>query len=337
MDSTRVAATVSVLAIVLLPAGAAIGSTTQSAKGGLLAFVKTPEYELWVSGTDGRRPKALSSGNGGLSDLAWSPDGRRIAFLGSSRLQVVNANGSGLRRLTESTVAIGIAWSPDGRRIAYTGFDEGRPRLYVVSAGGGPPRSLTPTFVAAVSPSWSPRGATIAFATAHVDGGPIYGVEADGSRLRKLTDGRDDSFPSWSPDGRLLAFQRYTCPSASTCGYGLHVMRANGSMPRHLIHVPRHPGDGTLGAAWSPDSRRIAFTRARDGLLRDEIVVIDANGKNVRSLTRNDRAGGNDPAWSPDGRTIAYESSSIYAMNSDGSGKRLLVKSARLPAWQPRR
>ena len=84
--------------------------------------------------------------------VTWSPDGRRIAFSASrgSRtyddLFVVNADGSGRRRLTSSREDdINPAWSPDGKRIAFDRYDDGYNSIWVVNANGkGSARKLTP-------------------------------------------------------------------------------------------------------------------------------------------------------------------------------------------------
>ena len=103
---------------------------------------------LWVTnadGSDARRvaPKATTG------EPAWSPDGRRIAFrrydgqlgsIGTSDLFVVNADGSGLRRLTNHAENVRwFAWSPDGRTIAFLRNGE----VYVLRADGTGERRLT--------------------------------------------------------------------------------------------------------------------------------------------------------------------------------------------------
>ena len=332
MSATRSVTVLAVLSLsLLLLHGSATGSPTATR---MLAYVSTPDYEVWVVGENGTWRRQVTRGNDSLADFAWSPDGRRLAYLGSGGLYVVNADGSGRRRLRKEFVAIGLAWSPDGRRLAFAGFDEGRSQIFVVDVAGGAPRGVAPRLDGVASPSWSVRG-TIAFASTHVDGGPIYAVEADRGRARMLTKGGADSHPSWSPDGRRLLFRRETCPTRTTCGFEINVARADGAMRRRLVHVPCF-GCG-LSVAWSPNGRQIAFTRPNGDSVANEIVVMDADGRKLRSLTGNLPGGGRDPAWSPDGRRIAYQGlRGISIMNADGSGKRHLVDFGRLPEWQPR-
>ena len=183
----------------------------------------------------------------------------------------------------------------------------------------------------------------IAF-TSTRDGNPeIYVMDADGNNQIRLTNHPlEDSAPSWSPDGKKIAF-------ASNRNGGrnqIYVMDNDGKNVKRLtdgisaLHPAWSPDgqtiayddfedeggdskiyliapDGTnrrrlaedipshdIEAAWSPDSQRIAFVSSR-GIWGNEIYLMDANGTNQQRLTRdgwNDR----DPAWSPDGRKIAF-------------------------------
>ena len=77
----------------------------------------------------------------------WSPDGRRIAFLsrrdGNKALYVMNADGSGQRRLTrDASNSATPAWSPDGRKLAFESVRNGTTGVYVVNADGGGQRRL---------------------------------------------------------------------------------------------------------------------------------------------------------------------------------------------------
>ncbi len=314
-------------------AGSAAGAPSAPSAPATLSFVSTLTGTLSLTST-GLVQKPLRRARN-VGTYAWSPDGRRIAFTSSGVLHVVDADGSHLRRLPARPLLGGITWAPDGRHVAYSAATGGGIHVYVLDVSGGRPRVLTRAVPATVLPSWSPRGSTIAFTSANTNSAHVYTIRADGTGLRRLTHGREESFPWWSPDGRRIMFQPYVCV-AGKCGYAISVMRPDGSGKRRLAHVPGAPGGGGLHAAWSPEGTRIAFLRLTRRI-GSEMLVVDVDGRRLRRLA-DDSDSSSYPAWSPDGRRIAYASgTSIRLMHSDGGGNHPFVQYAVAPAWRPAR
>lgn len=105
---------------------------------------------------------------------------------------------------------------------------------------------------------------------------------------------KGDLWPSFSPDGRRLAFT-----SRRDRTYAIYVMNSDGAQPRRLT---RSPGLN-MNPVFSPDGKRIAFTSNRDG--NYEIYVMNADGTNVRRVT--DHPERDDfPCWHPDGRQLLF-------------------------------
>jgi Tol biopolymer transport system component len=298
-----------------------------------LAFVSTLTSTLTLT-TNGVVQRPLPKARG-VTGFRWSPDGRRIAFVSAGALHVMNADGSAVRRLRVKPLFGDFAWSPDARRIALSAAGGGSVQLKVVQIDGGTPEVLTSAVPGAILPSWSPRSSSIAFTSAHTSFDHIYTVRQDGSGLRRLTHGREESFPSWSPNGRWLLYQPYICP-AGKCGYAISIMRPDGSGKRLLAHVPGAPGGGGLHASWAPDSGRIAFLALGSHGIGSAVLAVDVTGKRVQTLARDSRSG-SPPAWSPDGRRIAYATtrSTITVMKANGGEKRTFVQEGAAPSWRP--
>jgi len=177
----------------------------------------------------------------------------------------------------------------------------------------------------------------IAFTSTRDGNYEIYVMRADGGGVTRLTNNsRVDAAPTWSPDGKKIAF-------VSSRGYGddrnfdIYVMNADGSgVVRLTTNVA-----GDAIPAWSPDGSRIAFVSNRDGNV--EIYVMSATGGAATRLTTN---GAIDisPAWSPDSSQIVFTSNrsgnnfEIYVMNANGTGVTRLTTNGAVdssPAWSP--
>ncbi len=162
--------------------------------------------------------------------------------------------------------------------------------------------------------------------------GDIWVMRGDGSDPRRLTDDpANDMSPTWSPDGKSIAFV-----SERDGNKEIYVMKADGTQQINLTHHPAD--DGT--PAWSPDGVSIAFSSYRDG--NWELYVMDAGGSNPKRLTQHNAAD-LAPSWSPDGKKIVFQSNrdgnwELYGIGRDGTGLERLTSDAATdsaPAWSP--
>jgi TolB protein len=146
---------------------------------------------------------------------AFSPDGRRLAFAsnrsGNLDVWVVNADGSGPRRLTTTPAAdTAPCWSPTGQEIAFTSNRAGTPQIWVMDADGLNVRRLTTVGGYNDGCAWSPSSqhSEIAY-TARLEAGgfDIAIIDLATRQVRQITERRGScEYPSWAPNGRHLVF-----------------------------------------------------------------------------------------------------------------------------------
>jgi Tol biopolymer transport system component len=279
------------------------------------------------------------------------PNGRIVfADFGTGQLYSINPDGTGLRQLTH-VAAPAFAdqpdWSPDGRRIAFWSDLSGEPRLYVVDRDGGHQRlvfSEQPGY-ADFAPQYTPDGGRLVFARCpHVCA--IYSVWVDGTHLRALTRFQEgineatDFFPAVAPDGRRIAFTRF---SAGGIQAQVYVMRADGSG----AHPITPPALEAFAPDWTPDGRHL-LVASNTNRLGSAIYRVRPDGSDLTRLTHplfphNDAL----PSSSPQGNRIVFHSDrpypdlccrDLFTIRADGSGLRRLptgLVGAVDPDWGP--
>lgn len=167
----------------------------------------------------------------------------------------------------------------------------------------------------------------IAFYSTSTGHAQIYTIYTDGTNIRRLTnDASDNGSPSWSPDGRFIAYDARKAGSST-----IYVMNADGTNPRPLTTIDTRDHR----PAWSPDGLAIAFVSERDDAnpntcedCRTEIYKMRPDGTNVRRITDVKNASG--PAWSPDGHSIVFDcdcdgNNDIYVIDLNGTNLKRLT------------
>lgn len=197
------------------------GSLTLSpavAADGRLAYVtyKGGAPEIWGQRRkDGPHEKLYpTSGSGGMvSSPAWSPDGKRLAFVqgdrrGNSDILTLDLATGRARRLTDGNgINTEPSWNPNGNQLAFTSDREGGPQVFLMQDDGSNLRRLTGEGSYNASPSWSPNGAMVAYVSRFEGKFDLFVYKLGEGKAYQITTGVSTSeSPAWSPDERRLVF-----------------------------------------------------------------------------------------------------------------------------------
>jgi len=336
-----------------------------------------PGAQIFTVDTDGDDLRHLTDVPTAWSP-AWSPDGTQIVFAGQPNgsvhdaLYVMNADGSDIRAIPGlPTDAMEPAWqplpieaeprpsappdvpvpSPKANGVLYfsVGDGNGPSRIEAANPDGSDRRVVfegEPVHIAQIA--WSPDGSRIAYRDPIATYRGIYVANSDGSDPIRLTDGENDGWPSWSPDGtkitfsstmydpaigyceRDLAGQEFLCPT------DVYVMEANGSNVTRLTTddaAEFHP-------VWSPIGDRIAFVRPEHQTGNEYLGVftMNANGSDVRRVSSSNGGSDFSPTWAADGSQIAFvgfrwEDWGIWVVNADGTDEHQIEFDGEFEAW----
>jgi len=192
-------------------------SLTWSPDGTRLAYVSFEERNginkpiVYVHTLATGRRAIIANERGSNSAPAWSPDGNRLAVVltrdGNSQIYIVNADGSGLRRLSRS---FGIdtepTFTPDGKEIFFTSDRGGSAQVYRVSVEGGEARRVTFGGPFNARPQISPDGKSLAYITRRDKLFRVAVMELASQRETLVSEGPKDDSPSFAPNSKWIIY-----------------------------------------------------------------------------------------------------------------------------------
>jgi Tol biopolymer transport system component len=277
------------------------------------------DFEIYSMNADGSGVTQLTNNSASDFQPAWSPDGTKIAFtsnrdpgdpdcdgefvLCNTEIYVMNADGSGQTRLTDSpnNPEDEPSFRPDGaavsyHRIEFCGSFGCEDNIFTQTLNGS---SITrfPFGGYALDPAWRPDGGKLAFKCIAYDGAcppgnvlsGIYTANPDASSAQRLCCAypAGSNFPDWRPDGAKLAFSQDCSPSCSSNRIAAINADGTGLVPLR---------DQATNPAWSPDGAKIAFDDQSGA--NSEIAVMNPDGTGFVDVTNNS-AIDQGPSWQP--------------------------------------
>ena len=300
--TTMVAAMLAACGVAMLAVNEPAQAAFPGGNGRIAYVLPLPNgfHEIYTMKPNGTDRKKLTNNLAYDTSPTYSPSGTKIAFASVregdvSKIYTMNAkDGTDQRDLSGSTNGKDPTYSPSGTKITFVGQGEDEDILVMNAKDGSAKESLTNTppvngyEVRERDPAYSPDGTKIVFykETFRPHDVDLYTMNANGTGVKQITDypGKEYS-PDWSPSGQRIVFYQVT----RTKGARIVTIRPDGTDRQLVVQDGSDP-------VWSPDGRKIAFTR--DG----HAYTVNPDGSGVAEVPGTPLQNGLSeilPSWGP--------------------------------------
>jgi dipeptidyl aminopeptidase/acylaminoacyl peptidase len=268
------------------------------------------DTDVWMASWDGKENLRITSTKDGENQPRWSPDGRYLSFISSrdggkgGQIWLLDRRGGEATRLTEIKGGVSsYEWSPDGTRLALI-VDDPDESDTADSAKAKTPKPI-------VLDRYHFKQDVQGYLGAQRNHLYVFDVATKKSEL--LTAGKyDESNPSWSPDGKRIAFVSDRSPDPDrSINADIYVVEARAGAPlRRLTMFDGDDNNSGSKLAWSPDGKSIAYVRGASAAMtiydQYRVAVIPVAGGEPRILTESLDRPVTSPRWTADGSSLVF-------------------------------
>ncbi|MEP6999512.1 MAG: hypothetical protein ABI969_03475 [bacterium] len=259
----------------------------------------------------------------------------RVLYNRDKRLWVIDTDGEQAMSVAQTATPQSGAWNSAGTSITFNTLIPSQ--IIVKDLQSGQERTVASGAGVFISPVFTPDGANIVYGHGVDDGVDVFTASVSGGGGHRLSvgHGTDNTSPSFSPDGRHIAFM------SGRAGHPeIYTMDADGTTVDLL--TPLEFGENAYRASpdWSPNGATVAFQSKIGSAF--QIMTISLRDRGLKQLTSDGR--NEDPSWAPDGRHLTFTSNrtgvkQLWVLDVESGRTRQLTRGAgdaRNAAWSPR-